>query len=96
MAAAMKSYEVNYQRDEMGWWVASVPTVQGCHTQGRTIEETRRRIREALSLFVEDAERASTGAPGPNAFENRGSCALWQPARWADMHTEMGYTSEVG
>jgi predicted RNase H-like HicB family nuclease len=38
--------------------VARVPAVQGCHTQGRTIEEARRRIREALSLFVDDAERA--------------------------------------
>jgi predicted RNase H-like HicB family nuclease len=52
------TYEVIYQRDESGWWVASIPAVQGCHTQGRTIEEARRRIREALSLFVEDAERA--------------------------------------
>jgi predicted RNase H-like HicB family nuclease len=58
MAAAMKSYEVSYQRDETGWWVASIPTVQGCHTQGRTIEEARRRIREALSLFADDADRA--------------------------------------
>lgn len=57
MAGAM-TYEVIYQRDESGWWVASIPAVQGCHTQGRTIEEARRRIREALSLFVEDAERA--------------------------------------
>ena len=53
------NYVVTYKRDETGWWVASVRGVPGCHTQGRTIEEARRRIREALSLFVEDAEQAT-------------------------------------
>ena len=38
--------------------MASVAKVKGCHTQGRTIDEARRRIREALSLFVKDADHA--------------------------------------
>ena len=45
---AMKSYRVAYERDESGWWVASVRGVRGCHTQGRTVDEARRRIREAV------------------------------------------------
>lgn len=39
--------------------VASVPAVKGCHTQGRTVEEARRRIRDALALFVDDAATAT-------------------------------------
>ena len=54
----MKSYTVKFERDEDGWWVASVKGVRGCHTQGRTIDEARRRIREALALFVDDAAGA--------------------------------------
>ena len=54
----MKSYTVRYERDEDGWWVASVPSVRGCHTQGRSIAQARERIREALGLFVKDARRA--------------------------------------
>ena len=54
---AVKSYRVAYERDESGWWVASVRGVRGCHTQGRTVEEARRRIREALELFVDDARK---------------------------------------
>jgi predicted RNase H-like HicB family nuclease len=50
-----KKYRVRYTRDESGWWQASVPDVQGCHTQGRTIEEARRRVREALGLFIDNA-----------------------------------------
>jgi predicted RNase H-like HicB family nuclease len=55
----MKRYCVTYERDELGWWVASVRGVRGCHTQGRTVDEARRRIREALELFVDDARNAS-------------------------------------
>jgi len=58
MVATMKRYTVRYERDEAGWWVASVKGVRGCHTQGRTLEEARRRIEEALSLSVTDAAAA--------------------------------------
>jgi predicted RNase H-like HicB family nuclease len=56
---AVKSYRVTYERDESGWWVATVRGVRGCHTQGRTVDEARRRIREALGLFADDARRVS-------------------------------------
>lgn len=56
---AMKSYRVAYERDESGWWVASVRGVRGCHTQGRTVDEARRRIVEALNLFVDNARTAA-------------------------------------
>jgi len=55
----MKTYHVVYDRDRAGWWMASVRRVRGCHTQGRTVDEARRRIREALGLFVADAEAAT-------------------------------------
>jgi len=54
----VKTYRVVYERDESGWWVASVRGVRGCHTQGRTVDEARRRILEAMELFVDDARRA--------------------------------------
>lgn len=54
----MKTYHVVYERDRAGWWVALVRRVRGCHTQGRTVDEARRRIREALGLFVDDADTA--------------------------------------
>jgi predicted RNase H-like HicB family nuclease len=55
----MKRYRVVYERDESGWWVASVKGMRGCHTQGRTVDEARRRIREALELFVDGARKAT-------------------------------------
>lgn len=54
----MKTYTVIFERDEKGWWVASVRGVRGCHTQGRSIRQARQRIREALALFVKDGAKA--------------------------------------
>lgn len=52
------SYTVTYTLGTDGWWTAKVRKVPGCHTQGRTIAAARRRIREALALFEDDADRA--------------------------------------
>jgi predicted RNase H-like HicB family nuclease len=58
MADAMKAYRVTLEPIEDGWWMASIPSVQGCRTQGRTITQAKRRLREALALFVDDADKA--------------------------------------
>jgi predicted RNase H-like HicB family nuclease len=57
MVAPMKTFAVIYERDEAGWWVADVPDVPGCHTQGRTIEQARERILDVLSLYVDDTDQ---------------------------------------
>jgi predicted RNase H-like HicB family nuclease len=54
----VKTYHVTYERDQSGWWVASVRGLRGCHTQGRTVDEARRRIVEAMELFVDNARFA--------------------------------------
>ncbi len=54
----MATYRVVMDRDETGAWNAAVPSVRGCHTYGRSIRQATKRIREALSLFVDDADHA--------------------------------------
>jgi len=58
MVGTVKSYRVVYELDESGHWIARTPKVKGCHTYGRSLSEARARIREALGLFVDDADRA--------------------------------------
>lgn len=53
----MRTYAVVYERDEAGWWVATVEGVAGCHSQGRSIEQTRTRIQEALELALPEGRR---------------------------------------
>jgi predicted RNase H-like HicB family nuclease len=56
-------YDVRYTHDTRdttdGWWYATVDQVTGCHTQGRTLDDVRRRVRIALALFVSDADDAT-------------------------------------
>lgn len=51
-------YAVVFEQDETGAWIVWVPSVPGCHTYGRSLNEARKRIREALSLFVPNARTA--------------------------------------
>jgi predicted RNase H-like HicB family nuclease len=52
---AKAKYVARFERDEDDWWVVHVDGVQGCHTQARTIQQGKERIREALSLFIGNA-----------------------------------------
>jgi predicted RNase H-like HicB family nuclease len=54
----VSAYDAYFERDESGAWLARVPAVKGCHTYGRTLAQARRRIREALGLWVEEADTA--------------------------------------
>ena len=48
-----RSYQVIVERDSEGYYVASVPTLPGCHTQARSLDELHERIKEAIALYLE-------------------------------------------
>jgi len=48
-----RQFDVVIERDSEGYYVASVPQLPGCHTQGRSLDEVTERIREAISLCLE-------------------------------------------
>jgi predicted RNase H-like HicB family nuclease len=51
----MKSeYSVIIEQDSEGTYVASVPSLRGCHTQGKSLDEVIERIREAIELCIEE------------------------------------------
>lgn len=50
----MKRVKAVFERDPSGTWLVRVPSVRGCHTYGRTLDQARTRVREALSLFDVD------------------------------------------
>jgi len=41
------------ERDEDGVYVASVPELPGCHTQAKTLDELTKRVKEAISAYLE-------------------------------------------
>lgn len=47
------SYSVFYEHAPEGGFVVSVPALPGCHTQGETLEEAERNVKEAIGLYLE-------------------------------------------
>ena len=41
------------EKDEDGYYVASVPELPGCLTQAKTLDELIERVREAVELYLE-------------------------------------------
>jgi len=48
-----REYSVVIERDSEGYFVGSVPSLQGCHTQAKSLDELMIRIREAIELCLE-------------------------------------------
>ena len=56
-------FTVVVEQDEDGLYVASVPILQGCYTQGETYEEALENIKDAIKLNIE--ARRDLGEPVP-------------------------------
>jgi predicted RNase H-like HicB family nuclease len=48
-----RDFDVVGERDSAGYYVASVPSLSGCHTQATSLDELMVRIREAIELCLE-------------------------------------------
>lgn len=53
----MNRFSVVIEQDSEGYFVASVPSLPGCHTQAKSMNEVLKRIREAiLAVSAEQRE----------------------------------------
>ena len=48
-----KEFNVVIEKDEDGYFVASVPALRGCHTQAKSLDVLMKRIKEAIELCLE-------------------------------------------
>jgi predicted RNase H-like HicB family nuclease len=55
MKKAKRKFTVLIERDEEGYYVASVPALCGCHTQAKTLDTLMKRVREFIELCIEDS-----------------------------------------
>jgi predicted RNase H-like HicB family nuclease len=57
-------YEFNVviEKDQDGYFVATVPALRGCHTQAKSLDVLMKRVREAIALCLEVEK------PAPNEF----------------------------
>lgn len=46
-------FTVLIEQDEYGIYIAKVPEIEGCYTQGKTLQEVLDRIKEAIEVCLE-------------------------------------------
>ncbi len=57
MEKKVYNFTVLIEKDEDGWFVAKVPDLQGCATQGKTVEEALERVKEAIQVCADSLLR---------------------------------------
>ncbi|MDP1694322.1 MAG: type II toxin-antitoxin system HicB family antitoxin [Candidatus Woesearchaeota archaeon] len=50
--AKVYNYTVLIEQDKDGIYVAKVPDIPGCYTQGKTVEQVMERIKEAIEVCL--------------------------------------------
>ncbi|MCL4511162.1 MAG: type II toxin-antitoxin system HicB family antitoxin [Bacteroidetes bacterium] len=58
-------YRVIIQQDEDGIFVAEVPSLPGCISQGRTRREAVANIQEAIQAYIESLRKHNEPIPPP-------------------------------
>lgn len=49
-------YHYIIERDSEGYYIGSVPELRGCHSQARSLDELAVRMKEVISLCLEDED----------------------------------------
>ena len=62
-------FTVVVEKDEDGLYVASVPLLQGCYTQGKTYEEAIENIKDAIRLHIDARKELGEMIPIEEAIE---------------------------
>lgn len=52
-----KDFNVIIEKDEDGFYIASVPALKGCHTQAKSLDVLMERVKEAIELCLEDQNK---------------------------------------
>jgi antitoxin HicB len=77
-------YTVILEQERDGGYVATVPALPGCVTQGDTRDEVLKTIREAADLYIEDCIAAGDPVPTeagrdvPFTNQHRQECLRYQ------------------
>ncbi|MBW4574743.1 MAG: type II toxin-antitoxin system HicB family antitoxin [Aphanothece sp. CMT-3BRIN-NPC111] len=54
MEVTKREFYVIIERDEDGYYVAEVPQIKACYSQGETIDELLSNIKEVIELCLEE------------------------------------------
>lgn len=56
-------FSVIIEKDEKGYYFAYVPSLQGCYTQGKSLTEALKNIKEVIELHIIDRKTINESIP---------------------------------
>ena len=62
-------FTVVLEREDDGGFVASVPALPGCVSQGDTRDEAMQNVREAIEVYIEDCRESGESIPSESGRE---------------------------
>ena len=62
----IKNYTVIIEPGEDNWLVATVPALPGCITQGKTVDEVLKNVKEAIEAYLESLQKNNQPIPEPD------------------------------
>jgi len=62
-------FTVVLEQEEDGGFVASVPALPGCVSQGNDREEAMKNVREAIEVYLEDCRESGESIPSESGRE---------------------------
>lgn len=70
MKQSVLKYDVVFEKQEVGGFTVTVPSLPGCISEGDTFEEAETNITDAIKLFLEDLEADGEDIPArsPSVF----------------------------
>lgn len=67
----LAKYTAIFEKSDDGWWVASAAEIPGALTQGKTIEDARENLVEAVLLLMDTrSDEAMRGKPADAIVED--------------------------
>ncbi len=77
-----QQYEIKIRRlaeDEGGGWLAEIPILPGCVSDGETVEEAVKNVEDAKKCWIETALELGRGVPEPSDAQYSGQLRVRMP-----------------
>jgi len=72
MKKKIYNFTVVIEKCEDGFFIAEVPSLKGCYTQGKTVEEAMKNIKEVIEMCLEEQEASQNEFIGVQKIEVEG------------------------
>ncbi|MCK4319211.1 type II toxin-antitoxin system HicB family antitoxin [Candidatus Micrarchaeota archaeon] len=63
-----RKFDVIVEKDEDNYYFGVVPELPGCYSQGKTVEELMKNMKEAISLYLEVLREKKEKIEGASKF----------------------------